>query len=175
MVVHLNLTEMLTSNLQDMAVRSDVQQAGVLVLRESERQRHSDINIHLHWCLSCFSDLCDSIYGPWRQYVISQRPTVTRRQTKEETVVVTLQKRQDSASGTGDALRGVKHHPHHLVTPHASSPRQSLDLLVANLTLAGAAVGSDPVMSRYLRKSGTFLVLFFAPLVSMSVTYPASG
>lgn len=55
---------------------------------------------------------------------------------------------QESAGAAGAALRGEGRRPHHLVTPHASSPRQTFDLLVAGLTLSGGALGSDPVVGR---------------------------
>lgn len=51
MVSHLNQNETMISDLQDMAIRSDVQQAGVLLLHQRGTQLpHSYINILLCWC-----------------------------------------------------------------------------------------------------------------------------
>lgn len=40
-----------------------------------------------------------------------------------------------------------KNSPHHLLAPDTTPPSQSFDLLVADQTLGGVTISSDPVMS----------------------------
>lgn len=49
---------------------------------------------------------------------------------------------------------GEGHPAHRQVAPHTALPSKRLDLLVADLTLAGVAVSTDPVMDCNLRSTG---------------------